>query len=143
MLGSLFGLISEVVQIRKDDASKIMKNVGHGPLECSTGFFEPKGNDAIRKDTPMGCKIGFVLIGWVDLNLIVSEEPIHKRQCLMVSTIIDYLVNERGWEVVFGTSMVEFMKFCADTNSSLFFFNGDGVGDLRSVRNGVNEPDRM
>jgi hypothetical protein len=59
----------------------------------------------------------------------------------MVGTIIDDLVDERGWEVVFGTSMVEIVKVCADVNSSLFFVNGDGVGDPRSVRNGVNEPD--
>jgi hypothetical protein len=76
----------------------------------------------------------------VDLNLIVAGEPIHKGKCLVVGTIIDYLVDERGWEVVFGTSMVEVMKVCADMNSSMFFVNGDGVGDPRSVRNGVNEP---
>jgi hypothetical protein len=47
----------------------------------------------------------------------------------MVDTIIDNLVDERGWEVVFGTSMVEITKVCADTNSALFFVNRDGVGD--------------
>jgi hypothetical protein len=41
----------------------------------------------------------------------------------MVGTIIDNLVDERGWEVFFGTSVVEIMKVCVDTNSSLFFVN--------------------
>jgi hypothetical protein len=141
MLGLLFGLSSEFIQISENDASKIMKNVGHGLLERSTDIFEPKGHDAIRKGSPRGCKRIFVLICLVDLNLIVAGEPIHKGQCLMANTIIDYLVDEEGWEVVFGTSMVEVAKVCADTNSSLFFVNGEGVGDLRSVRNGVNEPD--
>jgi hypothetical protein len=58
----------------------------------------------------------------------------------MAGTIIDDLVDERGCEVVFGTIMVEIAKVCADANSSLFFVNGDGVGDPRSVRNGVTEP---
>jgi hypothetical protein len=48
----------------------------------------------------------------------------------MVGTIIDNLVDERGWEVVFGTSMVEIMKVSADANSSMFLVNRDGVGDL-------------
>jgi hypothetical protein len=97
----------------------------------------------ISKGTPRGCKTGFVLICWVDLNFIVSREPIHKEQCLLVDTIIDYLVDEGGWEVVFGISMVDVAKVCADMNSSLFFVNEDRVGDPRSVCNGVNELDNM
>jgi hypothetical protein len=100
-------------------------------------FFYPKGSVAIRKGAPGGCKSGFVLICWVDLNLIVAREAIHKGQCLIADTIID----ERGWEFVFGTSVVEVAKFCADANSSLFFVNGDWVGDPISVCNGVNELD--
>jgi hypothetical protein len=90
--------------------------------------------------TPRGSKSGFILICWTDLDFIVAEEPIHKGQSLVVGTVIDYLVDKRGWEVVFGTSIVEIMKVCADVNSSLFFVNGDGVGDPQSVCNGVNEP---
>jgi hypothetical protein len=79
----------------------------------------------------------------VYLNLIVPGEPIHKEQCLVACTVIDYLVDEGGWEVVFGTSMVEVTKVYADTNSSLLFVNGDRIGDPISVRNGVNEPNNM
>jgi hypothetical protein len=60
----------------------------------------------------------------------------------MSSTIIDYLVDERGWEVVFGTSVVEVVKVGADANSPLFFVKGEGFGDPRSVRNGINESDQ-
>jgi hypothetical protein len=97
----------------------------------------------IRKGTKRTCKSGFVLICWVDLNFIIAEEPVHKEKCFMASTIIDDLVDERGWEVVFGTSMVEIMKVSKDANSFLFFVNRDGVGDPRSVRNGVNEPNSV
>ena len=65
----------------------------------------------------------------MDLDLIVAREPIHKGQCFMVGTVIDNLVDERAWKVVFGTSVVEIVKVCANANSALFFFNGDGVGD--------------
>jgi hypothetical protein len=65
----------------------------------------------------------------MDLDLIVAEEPIHKGQCLMDDTVIDNLVDERGWEVVFGTSVVEIAKVCADVNNALFLVNGEGVGD--------------
>jgi hypothetical protein len=78
MLGLLFGSSSEVIQISKDDASKIIKNVGHGLLKHNIDFFESKRHDAIRKGTPRGCKNGFVMICWVDLNLIVVSESIHK-----------------------------------------------------------------
>jgi hypothetical protein len=47
----------------------------------------------------------------------------------MACTVIDNLVDERCWEVVFGTSMIEIMKVSADVNSALFFVNRDGVGD--------------
>ena len=65
----------------------------------------------------------------MNLDLIVAREPVHEGQGLMVGTVINNLVDERCWEVVFGTSMIEIMKFGADVNSALFFVNGDGVGD--------------
>jgi hypothetical protein len=139
MQSLLFGLSSEVIQISEDDARNIMENIGHGPLKCSTCILESKRHDAIRKCIQRGCKRSFALICWMDLNLVIAREPIHKGKCLMDDTIIDNLVNKIGWEVVFGTSMVEIMKVCVDTNNSLFFVHRDGVGDPQSVRNGVNE----
>jgi hypothetical protein len=47
----------------------------------------------------------------------------------MANTVINYLVDERGWEVVFGTTMVEIVKLCENWNNSLFFFNRDRFGD--------------
>jgi hypothetical protein len=129
MLRSLFGSNNEVIQIGKDDARKIMENIGYGPLKRSTYILESKRNDMIRKGTPRCSKSSFVLICWMDFNLVIAGEPVHKGKCLMVSTIIDDLVDEGGWEVVFGTSMLEIAKICVDGNSSLFFVNTDGVGD--------------
>jgi hypothetical protein len=86
-------------------------------------------HDAIGKGTPQGGKSGFILTYYMNLDFIVAKEPIHKGQCLMAGTVINNLVDERGWKVVFGKSMVEIAKVCAEVNSALFFVNGDGVGD--------------
>jgi hypothetical protein len=129
MLSSLFGSSSEVIQIDKDAVRNIMENVGHGPLECSTYVLESKRHEVIGKGTPQGSKSSFILICWMDLDFIVAGEPIHKGQFLMVSTIIDNLVDERGWKVVFGTSMVEIAKVSENVSSSLFLVNKDKVGD--------------
>jgi hypothetical protein len=52
MLSSFFGSSNEVIQISKDDASKIVEKIGHGSLKCSTFFLESKRHDVIRKGTP-------------------------------------------------------------------------------------------
>jgi hypothetical protein len=44
-------------------------------------------------------------------------------------TVIDNLVDERGWEVLFVRSMTEIAKVGADVNSAMFLVNRDGVGD--------------
>jgi hypothetical protein len=54
----------------------------------------------------------------------------------VANAAIDNLVVEMGWEVVFGTSVVEIEKVCADANSSMLFANKDGccVGFVTWVR---------
>jgi hypothetical protein len=39
MLNSFLGSSSGIIQVSEDDASKIMENIIHGPLECSTYIF--------------------------------------------------------------------------------------------------------
>jgi hypothetical protein len=90
---------------------------------------EAKRHDTIRKSAPGGSECGFVLIGWVNLNLVVARETIHEGQSLVTGAIIDNLVDKGHWKVVFGTGMIEIAKVCTDTDSALFFVNRDGVGD--------------
>jgi hypothetical protein len=78
MLISLFGSSSEVIQINKDDARNIMENIGHGLLKLSTDILESKRHDVTSKGTPRGSKSDFILIYWMDLDLIISRETIHK-----------------------------------------------------------------
>jgi hypothetical protein len=129
MLSSFLGPSGEVIQVSEDDASKIMENVIHGPLECCTCVFYSERHETIRKSTPWGSECGIILIYWMNLNLILAREIIHEGQGLMVGTVIDNLVDERHWEVVFGTSVIEIMKVGTETNSALFFFDREGVGD--------------
>jgi hypothetical protein len=56
----------------------------------------------------------------------------------MANKIIDNLVDEKCWEVVFGTSVIEIAKVRADANSALFFIDRDGAGDPWRVRDGVD-----
>jgi hypothetical protein len=65
----------------------------------------------------------------MNMNFIIAKETIHKGQGFMAGTIIDNLADEGHWEVVFGTGVIEIMKFNEDVNSSLFFVDRDGVGD--------------
>jgi hypothetical protein len=127
MLSSFLGSSDEVIQVSENDAIKIMENIIHGPLKHHAYDFDSKRHDMIRKSNPWGSKSSFILICWMDLDLIVAGEPIHEGQCLMDRIVIDNLVDERGWKVVFGTSMVEIAKVGADANSALFFVNMDGI----------------
>jgi hypothetical protein len=47
----------------------------------------------------------------------------------MTYTIINYLVDEGCWKVVFGIGVIEVAEVCTDTDSALFFVNRDRVGD--------------
>jgi hypothetical protein len=116
-----------------------MENISHGSLECITFVLESKRHDTIGKCTPWGAKCSFILICWVDLDLIVAREPVHEGQSLVACKIIDNLVDERCGEVVFGKIMVEIVKFSTNANSALFFVNEDRVGDPWRVCNGVYE----
>ena len=71
----------------------------------------------------------FILIGGVNLNLIITRESIHKGESLVASTVVNNLIDERHWKVVFGTCLIEIAKVCANADSSLFFVNRYRVGN--------------
>ena len=47
----------------------------------------------------------------------------------MAYAVVDNLIDERCWKVVFGIGVIEIVKVCAYTDGALFFVNGDRVGD--------------
>ena len=106
-----------------------MKDVCHGSLEGGAGIFEAEGHDMICKRTPGGDECGFVLIGWVNLDLVVAREVVHKGESFMASAIVDNLIDERRWEVVFWTSVIEIAKVGTNANRALFFVDRYKVGN--------------
>jgi hypothetical protein len=106
MLSTFLGSSGEIIQVCEDDMIHIMKNVGHGPLECRTSVLEVERHDTIWKSTPGGSECGFVLIDWVNLNLVVAREIVNEGKILVVGTIIDNLVDKGRWKIVFGTSVI-------------------------------------
>jgi hypothetical protein len=106
-----------------------MKNVGYGLLESCAHILEAKRHDMICKSAPRGSECGFILVSWVDVNLVVSREIVHEGQSLVTSTIINNLVDKGCWKVFFGIGVIEIAKFHIDVDSALFFVNKDKVGD--------------
>jgi hypothetical protein len=94
----------------------------------------------ICESTPRGNECSFILIGWVDLNLVIAREFIHEGESLVAGAVINDLIDEGCWKVVFGTCIVEIAKVGADADSALFLVNGYRVGNPGSVSNGVNKP---
>jgi hypothetical protein len=81
------------------------------------------------KSTPWGSECSFILIGWVDLNLVIARESIHKGESFVVGAVVDNLIDERRWKVVFGTCVIEITKVCENADSALFFVDGYRVGN--------------
>jgi hypothetical protein len=57
----------------------------------------------------------------------------------MAGAIVDNLIDERRWEVVFWTSVIEIAKVGANADGALFLVDGYRVGNPRSVSDGVDE----
>jgi hypothetical protein len=108
---------------------QIVKNVCHSPLESGTVILEAEWHYTICKGAPRGRECIFVLIGEVNLDLVVTRETIHEGQSLVTCTIIDYLVDEGCWNVVFGIGVIEVAEVHTDMDNALFFVNRDMVGD--------------
>jgi hypothetical protein len=106
-----------------------MKNVCHGMLECRVDILEAKRHDMICESNPWGSECGFVLMGWLNIDLVVARETVQEVQILVVSTIIDNLVDKRSWKIVFGIGVIEITKVSATVNNAIFFVDKDGVGD--------------
>jgi hypothetical protein len=129
MLGAFLGSSGEVVQVGEDDLSQIMKDVCHRTLEGCVGVFEAEGHDTICKRTPRGNECGFILIGWVNLNLVIAKESVHKGKSLVDGTIIDNLIDKGHWKIVFWTCVIEIVKVGENANGALFFVDGYRVGN--------------
>ena len=94
MVGPLFGVSSEVIKIRFHELSNIMESVRHRLLESRSSIFKTKGHFLVGEGAPREDESGLMLIFWLDLDLIVARESIHKGEYFISRTIIQDLINE-------------------------------------------------
>lgn len=78
VLRTLLRMSSVIIQVSEYEMSQIMENVVHGLLESGSSILESKGNNVVRKSTPMCGEGDIALIHVVDMNMILSWESIHK-----------------------------------------------------------------
>ena len=57
----------------------------------------------------------------------------------MACAIVNNLIDERHWKVVFGTCVIKIAKVSENANRALFFFDRYRVGNPRSVSDVVDE----
>ena len=123
MIGPFLGVGSEIVKISFHELSNIMESVTHHPLESRSNIFKGKGHFLIGEGAPRANKSGLMLIFWLDLDLIVAEESIHKGEDFISRTIIQDLINERRRIIVLGIGLVQISKISTDTNLAILLIH--------------------
>ena len=116
-----------------------METICDGTLEGGSSIFEAKGHDSVGECAPWGCECCFVMVFFLDLDLVITGKSVHEGEGLMSGACIDDLVNERCGEVVFGTCPIEIAKVFANINDTLFFIHGNRIRNPSGVCNGINE----
>ena len=61
--------------------------------------------------------------------MVIARESVHKGESFVAGTVVDNLIDERCWKVVFGTCIIEIVKVGANVDSALFFVDGYRVGN--------------
>jgi hypothetical protein len=57
------------------------------------------------------------------IDLIIAGKSIHEGKDFTPSTVIDDLVNERGWKIVLWTSFVNILIINANAYTTAFFID--------------------
>jgi hypothetical protein len=102
---------------------EVMKHKIHGPLESGSSVLETKRHFSIDECTPRTNECRFVLVLGFDLDLVIAQETIHERKGFTTSALINDLVDEWSWIIVFWTRLVQIMEIGTDTNCALFFID--------------------
>ena len=113
-----------------------MEDQGHSLLKSGSGTFKAKRNDTIRKISLWSIKKGFVLMLFVDLDLVIMRKNANEGKEFMTSTCIYDLVSRRSGEFVFGTSQIQITEVSAHKNGSFIFINGNMIGNPSGIRDG-------
>ena len=106
---------------------EVAETVCHGMLEGGSSLLQTKGHYSIGECAPWGCECNLVTIFFPDLDLVISEKPVHEGKYLMFGVCIDDLIDEGCWEVVFGTRPIYITEFYANVDGILFFIHGNRI----------------
>jgi hypothetical protein len=69
-----------------------------------------------------------MLICRKNIDLIIAGETVHQGEYFTLGTVVNNLVNERGWIIVFGTSFVYIPIIYTNTDRALFLVNRNKIG---------------
>jgi hypothetical protein len=116
----------------------IMKRIRHSTLKRCTYVLKTEGKFPIGKSTPRTNKSTFMLV-LSDVNLIIAGESIHERKYFTAGTVIDDLVDERGWKVVLWTGFVNILIINENTYTTTFLINRYRVGNPFYQSHGINK----
>ena len=101
----------------------IMKCVRHSTLERSTCVLQTERKFSVGESTPRTNKSRFVLVLRSDIDLIIAGKSIHEGKNFTAGTIIDDLVDERGWKIVLQTSFVDILIINTNAYTTTLFIN--------------------
>lgn len=115
----------------------VVEGIIHFPLKSFTGVLQTKSEFPIWECAPGTNKGSFLLVFWVDIDLIIDGKAIHRWKDLTSSTFINYLVNKGSGIVVFWTSMINIPII--NTYSSLFLHDRNNIVNPIGKRNEIYE----
>jgi hypothetical protein len=117
----------------------IVKRIRHSTLKRSTYVLKTEGKFPIGESTPRTNKRSFMLVLRSDVNLIIAGESIHERKYFIAGTVIDDLVEKRGWKVVLWTGFVNIPIINTNTYTTTFLINQYRVGNPFCQSYGINK----
>ena len=74
------------------------------------------------------CCLGFVFFGHLDL--VITQESVHKGEELVGSGIIDQGIDMWQWEIILRVGPVQIPVINIHAYFSIFLRHGNNVGDL-------------
>jgi hypothetical protein len=119
--GHSFGPFGEVIH-RDNNIFVTIAGGGITSHEVDDPFTKwSRGNDRVKKS---GGRSGFV-----NLNLVIARESVHKGKSLVAGAVINNLINKGRWKIVFWTCIIKIAKVCENANGTLFFVDGYRVAN--------------
>ena len=96
----------KIIQIWLDKIIDVVEGKVHYLLKGCSEIFQTEWHFLVHEGTPRTNKSRFMLVFWLDLDLIISEKSIHKRKYFATRTRINDLIYKGSGVVVLGTHFI-------------------------------------